>query len=302
MQILICSDGSEQADQALRMGALVAAGCHAEVTLLGIMEAAGQSNVLLDSLGRGQALLLEKGIRAQLITKAGEPVAEILQRTKETKFDLVVIGAVRKERRGRFWMSSKTYELIKEIEPPVLSVAGKSATIRRILICSGGKRYIDNAVRLTGQIARGTGATVTLLHVMGEPPAIYANLPRVEETASGLLNSDSELGLNLRHEKATLESMGVQTEVRLRQGSVLHEILHETRAEQYDLVVTGSALSRRLRTYVLGDISREIVNRADGAVLVARGDEAVGDSRARFRQWWGRRSSPLGVIIAVCSV
>jgi len=167
MQILICSDGSEQADQALRMGALVAAGCHAEVTLLGIMEAAGQSNVLLDSLGRGQALLLEKGIRAQLITKAGEPVAEILQRTKETKFDLVVIGAVRKERRGRFWMSSKTYELIKEIEPPVLSVAGKSATIRRILICSGGKRYIDNAVRLTGQIARGTGATVTLLHVMG---------------------------------------------------------------------------------------------------------------------------------------
>jgi nucleotide-binding universal stress UspA family protein len=289
MRILICSDGSEQADQAVRLGTLVAAGCHADVTLLGIMETAGQSELLLDSLRRGQALLQAKGIRAELITKAGDPVSEILQRTKETSFDLVVIGAVRKETRGRFWMSSKTYKLIKEIEPPVLSVAGKCATISRVLICSGGKRYIDNAVRLTGQIAHGTGATVTLLHVMGELPALYAHLPRMEEPAAWLLNSDSELGVNLRHEKATLESMGVQTQVRLRQGPVLEEILREIRAEHYDLVVTGSALSRGLRSYVLGDISREIVNRAECAVLVARGDEPLGDSRARFRQWWDRR-------------
>src|SRR6266404_107128 len=111
MRILICSDGSEQADQAVRLGTLVAAGCHADVTLLGIMETAGQSELLLDSLRRGQALLQAKGIRAELITKAGDPVSEILQRTKETSFDLVVIGAVRKETRGRFWMSSKTYKL-----------------------------------------------------------------------------------------------------------------------------------------------------------------------------------------------
>lgn len=289
MRILICSDGSEQADQALRLGALIAAGCQAEVTLLGIMETAGESERLLESLRRGQTLLHEKGIHAELITKAGEPVPEILHRTKETSFDLVVIGAVRKGTRGRFWMSSKTYKLIKQIEPPVLSVAGQTAAIHRILICSGGKQYIDNAVRLTGQIGRGTGATVTLLHVMGELPALYANLPRMEETADWLLNSDSELGVNLRHEKATLESMGVTTEVRLRQGSVLEEILKETRAAPYDLVVTGSALSRSLRSYVLGDISREIVNRTDCAVLVARGDERLGDTRARFRQWWGRR-------------
>ena len=289
MRILICNDASEQADHALRLGALIAAGCQAEVTLLGIMEAAGQSEGLLDSLRRGQALLQEKGVRAELITKAGEPVSEIIQRTKETSFDLVVIGAVRKGTRGRFWMSSKTYKLIKEIEPPVLSVAGKCPTIQRVLICSGGRRYIENAVRLTGQIAHGTGASATLLHVMGEPPAIYARLPRMEETPAGLLNSDSELGINLRQEKATLESMGVPTEVRLRQGPVLQQILREIHAGHYDLVVTGSALSRGLRSYVLGDITREIVNRTDCAVLVARGEERLGDSPARFRQWWGRQ-------------
>jgi nucleotide-binding universal stress UspA family protein len=289
MRLLICSDGSEQAGQAVRLGALIAAGCQAQVTLLGIMEASGQSEVLLESLRRGQALLEEKGIRAELISKAGEPVSEIVQRTKETTFDLVVIGAVRKGNRGRFWMSSKTYRLIKQIEPPVLSVAGKCAGIRRALICSGGRRYIDRAVRLTGEIARGCRASVTLFHVVGEPPAIYAGLPRMAETADWVLNSDSELGVNLRHEKATLESMGVPTEVRLGQGSVLQEILREIRTQQYDLMVTGSALSQRLRSYVLGDISREIVNRVDCAVLVARGDEGLEDRRVRFRRWWARR-------------
>ena len=69
MKILICSDGSEQAERALRVGALIAAGCAAEVTLLGIMETAGKSEALLESLTRGQALLEDKKIHAELITK-----------------------------------------------------------------------------------------------------------------------------------------------------------------------------------------------------------------------------------------
>jgi nucleotide-binding universal stress UspA family protein len=169
----------------------------------------------------------------------------------------------------------------------VLSVAGKSVAIKRVLVCSGGKSYIDKAVRLSGQIAHGTGAGVTLLHVMPEAPAIYAHLSRIEETVARLLESDSELGVNLRREKETLESLGVATEVKLRQGSVLTEILHETEEGGYDLVVTGSALSRSLRTYVLGDISREIVNRTNRAVLVVRGDEPLRKGRG-IRAWLGR--------------
>jgi nucleotide-binding universal stress UspA family protein len=170
-------------------------------------------------------------------------------------------------------MSSKTYKLIKEIRPPVLSVAGKTTTINRILICSGGKRYIDDAVGLTGQIARGLAATVTLLHVTSEPPGILAHLPRMEEDTALLLRSQSELGQNLRREKETLEALGVSTDVKLRHGDVLQQILREVRDGNYDLVVTGSALSRSFRTYILGNISREIVNRAPCAVLVARGQQ-----------------------------
>jgi nucleotide-binding universal stress UspA family protein len=168
-------------------------------------------------------------------------------------------------------MSSKSYKLIKEVSSPVLSVAGDTTSISRILICSGGKRYIDDAVLLTGKIAAGLNASVTLLHVTSEPPGILAQLPRMEQDAEFLLRSQSELAQNLRREKETLESMGVRTEAKLRHGGVLDQVLREIREGNYDLVVTGSALSRSFRTYILGDITREILNRAICAVLVARG-------------------------------
>src|SRR5947209_6756788 len=100
MKILICSDGSEQADRAIRLGASVAVACQAEVTLLGIAEGTGDSKSILDSLKRGQTILEDKKIHAELIIKTGRPIEEIVKRTNETVYDLVVIGAVRKETRG----------------------------------------------------------------------------------------------------------------------------------------------------------------------------------------------------------
>lgn len=287
MKILICSDGSEQADRAIRLGEAIAAGAGAEVTLFGIIEAPGKSKLILDSLQRWQAVFADKKILVELVTKPGDPVAEIVKRTEADKYDLVMVGAVRKETRGLFWMSSKSYKIIKEVTPPVLSVAGESATIKRALICSGGK-YSENAVQLTARLAGALGASVTLLHVMPEPPAIYAGLPRMAETADWLLNSTSELGLTLRKERDFLVAAGLNAEVRLRQGPVLTEILREIRTGRYDLVVTGSALSRSLRTYVLGDISREIVNHSDCPVLVVRTQESLSEPRRGFRNWWGR--------------
>ena len=288
MRVLICSDGSDQADRAVRFGATIAGACLAEATLLGIVELQGHADAILDSLKRGQALLQDKGISAELVTKVGNPIEEIVRRTAEAPFDLVVIGAVRKERRGLFWLSSKAYKIVKEVQPPVLIVAGKASGLKRILICSGGRSYIDPAVRLTGSIAKGAAAPITVLHVLPEPPAIYARLPKMQETPDWILRSNSELGLNLRRARDTLQTLGVAAEVKLRHGVVLEEILREIAEGEYDLVVTGSALSRGLRTYMLGDVSREVVNRASCPVLVVRSRDDMAEKHSGIRGFWER--------------
>lgn len=270
MKFLICHDGSEAAERALRLVATLAVACHAEATLFGIIENQGEAEKLHEALKRGLASLTDKGVPAELITKAGHPIEEIVQRTEEATYDLVVIGATRKETTGHFWMSSKAYKIIKEIKPPVLLAAGKVPAIKRVLICSGGKTYIESALPLAGHLARALGATVVLLHVMPEPPGIMAHLPGMSLDVERLLASPSELGKNLLHAREQLQAMGVPVEVRLHGGDVLREILQELHEGEYDLIVAGSALSNNLRTYVLGDITREIVNHAQCAVLVVR--------------------------------
>jgi nucleotide-binding universal stress UspA family protein len=106
---------------------------------------------------------------------------------------------------------------------------------------------------------------------MAEPPAIYVNLVQLEENVDQLLESKSELGTNLRREKRELERLGVSVEVRLRHGIVIDQVFEEVDAGDYDLIVTGTSQARGLLGhYIMGDLTRSILNRANCPVLVAR--------------------------------
>jgi nucleotide-binding universal stress UspA family protein len=282
MKVLICSDGSEQAQNAVRFGGLIAEKSNAETTILGITEKPAEEEAVFDGLRTAQQLLRDRGVTAELIIKAGEPIEEIVKRCEETSYDLVVIGAVRKGTRGPFLMSAKAYKIIKAVGPPVLVVIGQRETLKRVLVCSGGEKYIDKAVEFAGTIARAAGASVTLFHVMAQPPAVYSDLIRMEEDVNLLLHSNLGLGQNLRREKEFLDGMGVDSEVRLRHGLVISEVFKEIRRGDYDLVVTGSSpVGGSLRTYIMGNITREIVNRAECPVLVVRGgDQPAGLGRS----------------------
>jgi nucleotide-binding universal stress UspA family protein len=297
MKILFCSDGSTQAENAVRFGALIAAACQAETSILGIVEKAGQDDAVLQALRRAQEILKEHRLNAELITKPGRPVPEIIKRTQETKYDLVVIGAARKGARGPLWMPASAYKIIESVQPPVLVVIGERTALRRILLCTGGTKQAGAAVQFAGEIARRVNASVDLLHVLAEPPAVYGNLVVSEDDASQVLQSDSKLGRNLRHQKELLENMGIPCEVRLQHGLVLDELLEELHRSEYDLVVSGSSpVQERLRRYIMGNITREIVNRAELPVLVVRGgttaDHGLSSLIHHFLNPWGQKTRP----------
>ena len=278
MKILFCSDGSSQAENAVRFGALIAAACRAETSILGITEKEGDEDPLLQSLRHAQDILKEQRLYAELITKAGRPLHEIVKRTRERDYDLVVIGAVRKTTRhplwksvDPLWMSKLAYKIIESIEAPVLVVIGERPALKRILLCTSGAPHADQAVEFTAKIARRLDAVVDLFHVMPEPPAIYADMIRQEVDAGRILASHSRLGRTLRRQKELLEKSKVFGEFRLRQGMVTPELLNELRITGYDLVVSGfSPATDRFRRYMLGEITREIVNSAELPVLVIR--------------------------------
>ncbi|PYI58153.1 MAG: hypothetical protein DME80_01855 [Verrucomicrobia bacterium] len=271
MKILICSDGMPPAEAAIQLGGLLAEPLKAQIALLGIAETSSDEQSLREALQKQAGLLDGCGISLDIIVQSGEPVRQIVDQTSKNRYDLVVIGARWTGATGHHWRSEKTYEVIKSIQPPVLVAIGECKKLKRFLVCTGGKEFIEQAVQFTGTLAAAVNASVTLLHVMAEPPAMYADLVRLEENVDQLLESKSELGTNLRRQKRELERLGVSAEVRLRHGIVIDQVFEEAREGDYDLIVTGTSQARGLlRHYIMGDLTRTILNRANVPVLVAR--------------------------------
>jgi nucleotide-binding universal stress UspA family protein len=275
MKILICSDGMPAAERAVELGGLLAGSLKAETTLLGIAEKSRDERAIRETLEKQAQSLRAREVALEIIVRAGEPIRQILDQTSKTNYDLVVIGARRTRAAGRYWRSEKTYEVIKAIQPPVLVAIGECKQLKRFLVCTGGKEFIEQAVQLTGKLAAAVGASVTLLHVMAEPPAVYADLVSLEEDVDRLLESRSELGRNLLEQKKELDRLGVSAKVRVRHGIVIDQVFEEVREGDYDLIVTGTSQARGLlRHYIMGDLTRSILNRTNSPVLVARAEPA----------------------------
>src|SRR5438093_2224793 len=271
MKILICSDGTSSAETAIQLGGSLAGPLKAETTLLGIAETAQDQGPLRETLQEQAQSLQGRGVSVDIMVQSGEPVRQITDQTSNAAYDLVVIGARWTGATGHYWRSEKTYEVIKTVQPPVLVAIGERKQLKRFLVCTGGKEFIEPAVQFTGKLAAAVNASVTLLHVMAEPPAMYADLVRLEENVEQLLESKSELGTNLRRQKKELERLGVSAEVRLRHGNVIDQVFEVAREGDYDLIVTGTSQARGLlRHYIMGDLTRSILNQANVPVLVAR--------------------------------
>src|SRR5271165_6515301 len=255
MKIMVCSDGSERAREALLSAAIISVPTRADITILGITEIEQDQGRLLEALREDIQGFQKKYIKLDIVTKFGDPVKEIIQQTREITYDLVVIGAERQRAQEFFLPSAKAYSIIETIVPPVLVVPKSRPNLKRILICSGGGTYIDNAVRFTSEIAKDLSAGITLLTVVSEPPAMHATLFRRQENIEALLNSDSALARNLRNEKAIIAAAGVPVNIQIRHGIVIDQILQEAAHGDFDLIVTGSWPVRdSWRNYLIGNV------------------------------------------------
>jgi nucleotide-binding universal stress UspA family protein len=271
MRILICSNGMPGSESTVRLGGILATASQAETKLLGIAEQPQDEAPLRQALEKQGEDLRGRGVALNLDVRPGEPIRQILDETSAAQYDLVVIGAQGKGPSGMHGRSRKTYEVIKAIPVPVLVALGDCAQLKKFLVCTGGKEFIGEAVQLTGKLASYVGASVTLLHVMAEPPAMYADLMRMEEDIDRLFESKSELGLNLMRQKQDLEKLGASAEVQIRHGLVVDQVFAEVRQGNYDLIVAGTSRARgMIQHFIMGDLTRTILNHARCSVLIAR--------------------------------
>ena len=84
MRLLICSDGTDPADNPTRLGGLIAGPESSPTTLLGIAEKEDDEAALREALDSEAAMLKEQGVEPRIVIRSGEPIRQILAETSAT--------------------------------------------------------------------------------------------------------------------------------------------------------------------------------------------------------------------------
>jgi nucleotide-binding universal stress UspA family protein len=269
MKILLCVVGMPYVEAAVLAGAIVASATQSSVTLLHVIHS--EDDRVAGDRALAAACDILSGLMVNTRIRQGDPVKQILAEVREGDYDLTIIGARQESGLTQQLLGSVAQKVVRHVPTSVLVAREVGASLDRILICTGGKSMAEPVIEAGARLAEAARAQVTLLHVTSIAPLMYTGFLEVEEKLSRLLKTDTPTARHLRHGAEILGQHQLAAKTRLRHGVAADEILRETREGNYDLVVVGApGAAGRLREWLLGNVTRQVVEHAPCSVLVVK--------------------------------
>jgi nucleotide-binding universal stress UspA family protein len=149
----------------------------------------------------------------------------------------------------------------------------------KVLMCTDGSRFAEEAIESGGLLLKGMAPKVTLLRVIPDFVTDYEEYNEFVEVFREEIHRLRKQGVpksvrrSLEAGKGILERMGIKAETKVREGKAADEILKEGEEGAYDLIVVAS-YGRGISKFFLGSVSREIVHRSRIPVLVMKSRES----------------------------
>jgi nucleotide-binding universal stress UspA family protein len=278
MKILLCVANMPYAEAAVGLGGLIARITQSPVTLLHVVHRREDRAAGERILARASEML--PGLAVDRRVRRGDPAGRILAEVREDSYDLVVMGAVQELGLTERLLGSVAQQVIRRVPICVLVARQESGelsraagpSLKRVLICTGGAEVAEPVIEAGAWLAGVAQAQATLLHVASPAPSMYTGLNEIEETLPKLLQTDTPVARHLRHGADILAQRQVVAELRLRHGVAGDEILREAEEGDYDLILIGaSGAAGRLKGWLLGNVTRQVVEYARCSVLVVKG-------------------------------
>ncbi len=266
MKMLIYLDSEKYNHPPVMMGKIFAQATGGEVTLLVVVPKGGHFEN-----GEAVAEQAEKdleGLSPEIIIKQGKSRQIISEELENTAYQLVVADT---ERINRIRKSLEVDPVfLKQSDISVLLTQQTKPRIKKILLCTACKEGDFSLIIKTANLAADLKASITVLHVFpGAVPSMYTGLDQIEETVDEMLQTNTPFAKHLRKGVEILKDHQVNSEVKIRRGIPIEEIVRETQIENYDLVVIGSSnVDQGLIQMLLGNLTVKIINRLELPVLV----------------------------------
>jgi len=150
-------------------------------------------------------------------------------------------------------------------------------SIRKILVPTDFSRHAAEAFRQALILARGTGASVTVLHV-ARPPAVVVDGGRLSSGPKAGRSED--LWAELRKIKTEEPGVTVEHEVIVADRPDVAHIINIVESSGCDLIVMGTHRLTGLKHRLFGGLTDEVVRRARCPVMVVKAHDHETPSRA----------------------
>lgn len=210
-------------------------------------------------------------IKIDVFVREGKSLDVYRQFLSEREYHLAIFSP---EHVGPLRRKKKINPALKEKEGlSMLLSENPKPKLERILLPTACKAGDHSLVSAGARLAKALDANLTLLHVTsGNVPAMYTGLDQLEETVEELLQTDTPFAKHLRKGVSILNDNQVKSEVKIRRGVPLEEIIRETQIENYDLVVIGATEANEdIRGRLMGNLTSKIIDEVKMPVLVVNG-------------------------------
>ncbi len=271
MSVLVYLQKMPYSKTAVEYGGYIAGLTKTGVTLLLVREKQNGESETEKTFEEAEALLA--GVSRERKIRFGSDTKGILDEVRKGNYEMIVLRA-RKAIRYRQRLRKKIARMIA-VESPISVLIVKDAEqppeLKRILVCSGGKDIANPVIRKGAELAQASGAELTLLHITTPVPSMYTGMDEIEETFEELLQTDTPTARHLRAAAGILAEYNLKSQLEVRQGDVTEEILEKSFSEHFDLVLVGAPqIKSRLKEWIMGDVTRNLVNHSESAVLIVR--------------------------------
>jgi nucleotide-binding universal stress UspA family protein len=192
-----------------------------------------------------------------VLEKAEDPADKILQKVKELKCDLLVMGNITEKPAYRYSLGSVAEKVSLHVQCPVLIVKRKTE-IGKLLVAFDSSQQAIKALKYAVDLCKHFEcAKMTILNVEN------MELHRLEPAIA------QEIGEKILNEASTAVE-GVVCDRRLEFGKPAEMILKIAKMDNYDLIVLGSRGLSSIRRFFTGSVGTYVSMNSHHSVLLVR--------------------------------
>lgn len=293
--ILLAQDGSQHALAAAELICDLQLPVGSSISVLGVISPKEASTIAVieAAFEQNRSRFQERGLKVKTELVSGHPAECVIEYAEQYFPDLIVVGARGLRQTLGVFLGGVAQQVVECSRWPVLVVRAPYQGLRRVLLVTDGSTCSQYAVEYMSSNARlndigrrprlplPSKAGVQVMHVL--PPLTTPNLfaqslhlgPEIvvplEEIALREAEEEKQGQAILEQALQILESGGVQASGIMKRGDAASEVIAFVKEQQIDLVVAGSRGLGRVRGWLLGSVSRQLVHHAGCSVLIVKG-------------------------------